>query len=679
MEQKLETIQSEYKQLSDIEHVLLRSEMYTGSREYTELTKYLLHADGKVYPEVVNIVPAALLFANEILCNSFDEAVRTRKPGNTRAWQITTIDVVVDLQRKSLTVRDDGGIPVAIDSVTNMLIPTMLFGHLRTGSNYTDDRGDVSGVNGLGSVLVNIFSHAFHVRTADGKHMFQQTWRNNLSEAADANVIESKEHLTEIIAEFDTDKVRTKIGADAYDETWARCIEGRCMELAAMSSGWEQPLTVLFKCIKEDGTEWSNRFCYRRFEDYLACWPNADSMIIDKQYRFSIAMCESAGSQESQAIVNALQCPWGTHIDMFIDACVWHIRQHINNRYHVDIKPAKIKSYIKTVSVWDINAPVFAGQTKELLVSKPDTFGMPVVPSEQFIKRLLRSKLVAQIVEELHKQIFAKRQAELNERQRDMDRKVKKNLMPSKLADAALAGRKPEACMLYIVEGDSAAGGLTKCRNAQTTGVFAMFGKSLGNQLGRDEFNVLNNKALSTIMQSLGLSFTSKNRLRYDKIVIATDADEDGSCIAALVMVFFNKFFPELIEQGHLYRLVTPIITATNLRTGELRQYYTIDDYKADKASVRGRDWEVKYNKGLASLSDQAYDIIMANPVLCQMTKDDLADSSIGIWFGSDSSYRKEAMAIGDDGDDFLEQLANGDFTDDMQTDIEDGNDASNQ
>lgn len=671
MTHMLETIESDYKQLSDVAHCLCRAEIFTGSRELTELTKYLLHADGKVYAESVQIVPAALLFANELICNSFDEAVRTRKATNNKPWQVNKLDIVVDLQRKSLTVRDDGGIPVAIDAGTGMIIPTMLFGHLRTGSNYTDDRGDVSGVNGLGAVLVNIFSKAFHVRTADGSHQFQQTWLNNLSEAKEPVVTASNEHFTEIIAEFDTDASRTKIDDTAYNETWARCIEARCMELAAMSSDWPAPLTVLFKCIKEDGSDWTNVFCFKKFEDYLACWPNANDMIVDKQYRFSIAMCESAGSQESSAIVNALQCPWGTHIDAFVDACCWHIRQHVNNRYHVDIKPAKIKSYIKTVSTWDINAPVFSGQTKEILVSKPDTFGMPVVPSEAFIKKLLRSKLVGTIVEELHKQIFAKRQAELNERQRDIDRQVKKNIMPQKLTDASLAGRKPEDCKLYIVEGDSAAGGLKKCRNAQTDGVFAMFGKSCGCTLNKDEFMVLNNKALRTIMQSLGLSFTSKNKLRYGKIVIATDADEDGSCIAALVVVFFNKFFPELIEQGRLYKLVTPIVTATNMRTGELKMYYDMSEYNRDKSSVRGKDWEIVYNKGLASLSDKAYDNIMANPVLCRLDKDDLADSTIGIWFGSDSSYRKDAMAMADTSEDFFEQLANGDFTDNDDNNVD--------
>lgn len=658
---ELQVIESEYKQLTDIEHVLLRAETYTGPRLAADYQKYLLHADGKIYPETVHISPATLLFANELICNSYDEAVRTRQPNSDRPWQITKIDVVVDLQRKSLTVRDDGGIKVAIDAETQLPIPVMIFGHLRTGSNYTDERGNLGGQNGLGSKVANIFSHSFHCYTADGQHSLQQTWHNNMREAMPTNIADCKDHFTELIAEFDLDEDKTKIFANYYGLTWARCIEARCIEVAASAAGWDNPLTVLFKCINEDGTEWSNVFCFKRYEDYLQMWPNADTMIVDKQYRFNIAVCESAGAQESSAIVNALQCPWGTHIETFVEACVFHIRSFIQNRYHVDIQPKKIRSHIKTISCWDIDAPTFAGQTKELLVSGPSTFGMPVIPSEQFIKKLLRSKLVQSIVDEMHQQIYAAQRAAIEQQQKQMDRRVKKNLMPDKLTDAALAGREPEKCMMFIVEGLSAAGGLKKFRHAETQGTFAMFGKSCGCMLNRDEAAVLNNKALAAIMQSLGLSFVSKNRLRYDKVVIATDADEDGSCIAGLLLVFFNKFFPELIEQGHLYRLVTPLMTAFNTKTKELRQYFSLQEFNDHRREVSGREWQIGYNKGLASLSDEAYQIIMENPRLDQIEKDDLADSSIAIWFGNDSSYRKEAMSMAELIDDsFFEELANG-------------------
>lgn len=667
MTEQLQTIKSDYKQLSDIEHTLLRAEIFAGPRTIDNTGKYLLHADGKIYYDNVHLSQATITFANELLCNSFDEAARATQANYNKPWAISLIDVVVDLRNKSLRVKDNGGIPIAIDASTNLCIPAMIFGHLRTGSNYTDERGDVGGQNGLGAKLCNIFSKHFHLFTADGVHSFQQSWHDNMTVAGEPTINNCKDHFTEIIAEFDTDFERTKIGKEAYSLDWARCIEMRCAEIAAMTSTWDKPLTVLFKCINEDGSEWFREFRFNSFNDYLKLWPNNERFIVDNQYKFNIALGLSAGAQESSAIINGLQCPWGTHIDTFADACVYHIRAHINARYKIDVKPAKIKSYFKFVSAWQINAPVFSGQTKEILVSDVKDFGMPVIPSEAFIKKLLRSDIMNTIVEELHNRINAQRKAELAQQQKDMERKVRKNLMPQKLTDAANAGTAKYS-ELYVVEGDSAATGLQKFRHADTQGVFALFGKSCGNMLYSDEFRVLSNKALSALCQGLGFNFTGIGRLRYDKIIITTDADHDGNAICGLLLTFFNKFMPELIEEGRLYRLSTPIMTAHHAKTGELRQYYSLDDFNRDRHLFRSKDWQVSYKKGLASLEDDDYVTIMNTPRLIQIVKDDLADSSLMDWFGNDPNRRKELMSMSELVDDnVFENL----YTDDTSDNAE--------
>ena len=266
--QKLEVVESGYKQLTDIEHTLARAEIFAGSRQLTQSIKYLLHADRKIYQDEVTYVPATITFATELLCNSFDEAVRNRQRNDVH--KITKIDVVVDLVHNSLTVRDNGGIKVAIDAETQLPIPTMIFGHLRTGSNYTDDRGDVSGINGLGAKLVNIFSRGFHVFTSDGTNSFQQSWHNNMTEVDNPFIKPCTDRFTEIIAEFDIRTEVTKLPEQAYDMTFARCVEARCMEIAAMAAGWDEPLTVYYTCISRSDemaeVKWHNSFRFSRFE-----------------------------------------------------------------------------------------------------------------------------------------------------------------------------------------------------------------------------------------------------------------------------------------------------------------------------------------------------------------------------------------------------------------------------
>lgn len=628
-----------YKQLSDVDHVLLRSEIYTGSRKPAETVQYFMFPDGKIYPERVNLVPATLVLAHELISNGYDEYRRCIN--ENREHKLDRIDVTINLQEKSILVTDNGGIPVVKHEDTGLILPTLLFGRLRSSSNYTNERGDVAGLNGVGAVLVNIFSDIYRVTTADGEHKFDQIWRNNLSVEEEPVITKSKERFSAFYAKF-TENPAAQIDTKWYNVDFARAVEMKCCELAAMGADEKQPLHVYWKTILEDGTVWQNEFCFRSFEDYLEHWPNRENMIYDDQYRFKVAVGLSNGAQESVALVNSIRCDWGTHINTFIDACVFHIRAYINNKYKIDVKPAKVKSYIRMISTWRIDSPVFKGQTKDELVSSPAEFGFPCIPSEQFVRKLLRSSIVAQLVEELHHKINEQRKAELAQQQRNMDRRAKKNLLPEKLTDAGNAG-KP-GCDLFIVEGDSAAGGFKKFRNAYRQGVFAMFGKSCGNTLYWDEFRILGNKAWNGLMQGLGLSFVKDSKLRYDRIIMAQDADYDGYNIFGLMMVYFNRFFPELFDQHRIFRLLTPIAIA--VKGDDIRRYYNYADFQHYAKELNRKKYTVSYNKGLASLNDHEYQELMNNPVLVEVTKDEFADESIAAWFGSDSSKRKELMGV---------------------------------
>jgi DNA gyrase/topoisomerase IV subunit B len=473
-----------------------------------------------------------------------------------------------------------------------------------------------------------------------------------MSESEEAVVTPSTEHFTEIKAYFDIDR----FPADSFNLTFARMIEMRCAELAAMGADMHNPLQVSWTTrFQEDGksVEWHNNFVFRTFQDYLKLWPNCETMIVDDNPRFKIAITPSLGSQESIALVNSIRCDWGTHTDAYVNACVYHIKNYLNNKFKVDVWPSKIKSYIKTISTWQIDAPTFSGQTKEQLVTPIDEFGMPVMPSEAFIKKLLKSPIVSAMVEDLHNKIMQQKKAELAQQQKALDKAAKRNIFPTKLTDAARAG-KP-GCDIFVVEGDSAAGGFKRYRHAEHQGVFAMFGKSCGNMLYADEFKVLNNKSQAWLMQALGLSFTNKNRLRYDRIIMAQDADYDGYSILGLMLVFYNKFFPELIDNGNLYRLLTPIVSAK--RGKEKQIFYNLADFEAVAKDLAKQKFEIKYIKGLASLSDDDYEDIMNNPQLVRITRDDLADDSVTAWFGKESYRRKELMGMADLADDFFGDL----------------------
>ena len=154
-----------YKRLTDVDHVLCRSGVYLGSIINTEREAFVVEND-KIVLKTVSYNPAIIKMFDEIISNSADESIRS---GNVKNIKVTIND-----DDKSITVSDDGGIPVELHPEYNIHIPELLFGELRSGSNFDDDNRTTAGMNGMGSVLVNIFSKMFKVETCDGKKKFTQ-------------------------------------------------------------------------------------------------------------------------------------------------------------------------------------------------------------------------------------------------------------------------------------------------------------------------------------------------------------------------------------------------------------------------------------------------------------------------------------------------------------------------
>jgi DNA gyrase/topoisomerase IV subunit B len=529
---------------------------------------------------------------------------------------------------------------------------------LREGSNFNDeDREDVGGLNGMGSTLVNIFSKAFHVKVHDDddNHYFQQTWTNSSKDTYVYNANEDAESYkpllhpcepglgsVEVIAEFD----ETMMPSSAYTLSWARMIEMRCCLIAAMAAIDHADLTINYTCIPEEGESWTKPFRFGNFQDYLELYPNADGFITDKHSNYTIAMSLSNGGFESVGSVNGLRCDRGTHIKRFTEACAFHIREHIRIRHNVDVKPAKIISHMKVISAFKINAPEFGGQTKEELVTDLRDINFDPTPSKEFIARLIHSQIVKQIVEELHQQILQNRKQELQNREKEARKLLDAKVFSPKLYDAALAGKQP-GCTLFVVEGDSAAGGFKRFRKIDgTQGVFAMQGKSMGNVIYDDELQVSDRPSYNQLMIALGLSFLKRNRYRYDNIVLAQDADMDGNCITGLMLVFFVKFFPEVIQQGRLYKLVTPMYIASKGK--DVREYYSMSEFEKDKDWLRDNGYVGKYHKGLGQMKDADFKRMMHEPKLIQITMDNHAELSMYTWFGKgeDNKHMRKQYLI---------------------------------
>jgi DNA gyrase/topoisomerase IV subunit B len=188
----------------------------------------------------------------------------------------------------------------------------------------------------------------------------------------------------------------------------------------------------------------------------------------------------------------------------------------------------------------------------------------------------------------------------------------------------------------------SALSAVRKFRDPQSFGAFPLKGKFLNvNELKPSD--VIKNREVVDLMGSLGLRLgEAPENLRYGKIYIYTDADPDGDAIAALLINFFAKFWPELFTENRIFRIMTPIVVAQKGK--QTMSFYTNTEYHKWFNEIDPKPWSIEYKKGLASLEDVEYNDIIRNPNTLLISSDKLFKQTLSEWFGGDSAPRKAKL-----------------------------------
>lgn len=197
-----------------------------------------------------------------------------------------------------------------------------------------------------------------------------------------------------------------------------------------------------------------------------------------------------------------------------------------------------------------------------------------------------------------------------------------------------------------LISHNSASSPFRKYRDSNTMGAFSLKGKFMNVSEVNNSKLIQNNEVINlmaAIGLKLGQSPTLKD-LRYGKILFTTDADTDGDSITALLLNFFNKYWPDLFEKRMIYKVQTPLLSAYNKKSKKKLLFYTQSEYEKWMPSVDINQWEIKYKKGLAALVDDEYHEIINDPKLTLITKDDLSDKYLDIWFGNLASLRKDQI-----------------------------------
>ncbi|MFN8275001.1 MAG: DNA topoisomerase IV subunit B [Flavobacteriaceae bacterium] len=546
------------------EHIRMRPGMYIGKL-----------GDGSSPDDGIYIL------LKEVIDNCIDEFVM----GAGKTIEVTVKD-------KMVTVRDYGrGIPLGkvVDVVSKM----------NTGGKYDSKAFKKSvGLNGVGTKAVNALSNYFRVESV----------RDNQQKAAEfaAGNLTLEEEVQE-----STKRRGTKVSFVA-DDTIFKNYKYRHEYVVRMLKNYcylNTGLTLYFNGDKYYSDHGLKDLLQETIADEDTVYPIIH--LVGDDIEFALTHSKSQYSEEYHSFVNGQNTTQGgTHLNAFRESVVKTIRDFYNKNFEAsDIR----KSIVAAVSV-KVEEPVFESQTKTKLGSTDIGPNGPSIRT--FINDFVSTKLDnflhknPETADALLKKIL---QAERERKELSGIRKLarerakKASLHNKKLRDCRvhLTDAKHERCLestLFITEGDSASGSITKSRDVNTQAVFSLRGKPL-NSYGMTKKIVYENEEFNLLQAALDIE-EDYDSLRYNNIVIATDADVDGMHIRLLLITFFLQFFPELIKEGHLFILQTPLFRVRNKK--ETIYCYSDEERLAAIEKLKPKP-EITRFKGLGEISPDEF------------------------------------------------------------------------
>lgn len=384
------SIEQMYQKKSQLEHILLRPDTYIGSVEHTKELMWVYNEEkNRMVQREISFVPGLYKIFDEILVNAADNKQRDKT--------MNTIKVDIDAANNIISVWNNGqGIPVTMHKEQKMYVPTMIFGHLLTSSNYNDDEKKVTGGrNGYGAKLCNIFSNSFTVETStkEYKRAFKQTWGNNMSKANEPKVKDSTgADYTKIT--FSPDLAKFKM--ERLDEDIVALMSRRAFDVAASTKG----VSVFLN---------GKKLAIKNFKDYidLHIKPEDDSgqtiKIVHETCgeRWEVACCPSDRGFQQVSFVNSIATTkGGRHVDHVVDSIIKQLIEVLKkkNKGGVTIKPFQVRNHLWVFVNCLIENPTFDSQTKENMTLQAKGFGSKCTLSEKFIANVSKSGIVESVL-----------------------------------------------------------------------------------------------------------------------------------------------------------------------------------------------------------------------------------------------------------------------------------------
>lgn len=561
---------------------------------------------------------------DEILVNAADHCVKSKS--------VTNIRVNIPMDGIIYVTNDGAGIPVVEHPEHHIYIPDMIFGHLMSSGNYdTSQERLVGGTHGFGAKLTNIFSTMFKVDTIDTDRTlrYTQTWINNMEDPVlPATILPSQlPGMTSICFKPDW----PRFGLVGLDDAHRGVFLKRVIDVAGLL-----PNIKIY---------WNNRLVQcKTFSQYVKLYsPDSKPIFESPHERWSVAVIPSPdGAFRQISFVNKMCTLFGgKHVD--------HVIAGITKRCCdlMNVKKTTVKQHHVKNNIWlFVNAsivnPSFSSQTKDTLVTGVAHFGSRCELSDEFIAKIVKSdvgKLTCMLEEASVVASVSKTDGKRTRTITDIP----------KLDDANWAGTaKSSKCTLILTEGDSAKtmvmSGLSVVGN-DCYGVYPLRGK-LNNLNGSSEATACSKVVVKDLKRILGLlsggQATNLDSMRYGRIMIMTDQDNDGSHIKGLLINIFGSFWSELLKRKMLVTLYTPQVKVFK-RKVLVHTFYGQREYEMWKTGVNTSDYTVKFYKGLGTSSKIEAKEYLANQHISTFTYDTPEDvAALDLAFGKKMSLQRQ-------------------------------------
>ena len=614
----------QYQKLTHHEHVLKRGEVYAGSFEPTVIDTIVYRPDkdvkagsdsGIATPDDMSVdstntnvsplrftkltyIPALLKIFDEIIMNASDQKIR--EPDATKE-----IRVNINRETGEVEVFNDGkGIPVVIHDKEGCYVPEMIFGQLLSGSNFDDtQKRAVSGLNGIGASLCNIYSKTFIVETADTENdkLFKCTWSDNMYKKSKVHVGPikgrgKKKGYTRV--KFTPDYERFKIAG--LDDDHYGLMARRVYDLAATLRG-SVKIYLNDQLVPVKSIEDFTKLCIPE-EMHDAILSDHSS---DGRWNLAVVPTPEGAKHHQMTFVNGVHTlRGGSHVTDVTNKVIEGLRKVVKESQLGD---TALKNQFWLFLSCTVNNPTFDTQTKEKLTLKSSSWGSTWTPAPKFLKRLSSgpiSEAIALALESKNDKL-----AKLSD-----GKKRSKITGIRKLVDATMAGTSHSAkCTLFLTEGDSAKStaiaGLSALpeKDRRYFGVYPLRGKLL-NVRDAPTKAILDNKEITELKKILGLQvgkvYKDTSELRYGRVALFTDADTDGSHIKGLIMNLLEHNWPSLLElPGFLCEFITPIVKCTSGAgsKAKMMSFFSQQEFRQWNDGVVPTGWKVKYYKGLGT------------------------------------------------------------------------------